>query len=262
MLPQPTPYTGINALLEILLLGMQDILGPKLVGVYLFGSLVTGDFDSDISDIDLLTVTSSDLEDKEFNALHAMHTDFASQHKEWDGRIEVSYLSVHALKTYKKQSSRIANISPGKPFHTLDAGIDWLMNWHTVREKGTALFGPSPKTLIAPSSKEEYVQAVKQHALRRDMWTPRASTHRSYHAYTILTLCRAMYTLAKGEITSKKQAALWVAQEFPTWSSLIHNALLWRQAYRDDNVDHDATRPETLHFVNFAIDWCEQYEPR
>ncbi len=260
MQAKPTPYTDINTLLEILLSGMQSILGPKLVGVYLYGSLVTGDFDRDSSDIDLVTVTSSDIDEGEFNALLAMHTDFATQHSEWDGRIEVAYISTHALKTYKTQTSQIAVISPGEPFHLKEAGIDWLINWYTIREKGVTLFGPSPKTLIDPIAKDEYLLAVRDHAQYWRKWPSSISQQRPSQAYGILTLCRAMYTLAKGELTSKKQAALWAEKEFPQWASLVQNALLWRQAWRDQNVDHDATWPETLRFVNFAIDYCEQYE--
>ncbi len=260
MQTKPTSYADINTLLEILLSGMQSILGPKLVSVYLYGSLVTGDFDRDSSDIDLVTATSSNLDARDFDALLAMHTNFAAQHPEWDGRIEVAYISTNALKTYKTQASQIAVISPGEPFHTKEAGIDWLINWYTVREKGITLFGPSPKTLIAPIAKEEYLLAVRDHAQYWRTWPSSISQQRPSQAYGILTLCRAMYTLAKGEITSKKQAALWAEKEFPQWASLIQNALLWRQAWRDQNVDHDTTLPESLRFVNFAIDYCEQYE--
>jgi hypothetical protein len=35
------------------------------------------------------------------------------------------------------------------------------------------------------------------------------------------------------------------------WAGLIASALLWRAAWRDDTVDHAATFPETLRFVQF-----------
>ena len=64
-----TPYSDVNRLLNTLLTRMQSILHDKLVGLYLYGSLVTGDFDHDISDIDLLTVTSVDIDELEFEAI-------------------------------------------------------------------------------------------------------------------------------------------------------------------------------------------------
>jgi Domain of unknown function (DUF4111)/Nucleotidyltransferase domain len=91
---QVTPYADINELIEILLSSIQHILGPKLVALYLQGSLVIGDFDPDISDIDLVAALSSDIDEREFEALQKMHTTFANQHKEWDGRQAYAILTM------------------------------------------------------------------------------------------------------------------------------------------------------------------------
>jgi Nucleotidyltransferase domain len=86
---QATSYPDINILLDILLSRIQSILDKKLVGLYLNGSLVIGDFDPNISDIDLVAALSSDIDEREFEELQKMHTAFAHEHKEWDDRIEV-----------------------------------------------------------------------------------------------------------------------------------------------------------------------------
>jgi predicted nucleotidyltransferase len=252
MQTDPTPYADINELLERLLSGLQTILSKKLAGLYLYGSLVTGDFDHGSSDIDLLAVLSSDLDEKEFASLQKMHQSFAHEHKEWDGRIEIAYLSEGALKTFKTQRSQIAIISPGEPFHKKDAGKDWLMNWYIVQEKGVALFGPPPTLIIPPISKEEFTQAVKEHVAAWKEWISDIRARPS-QAYAILTMCRALYTLKKGETVSKKQAAAWAENELPEWSSLIQHALSWREAWRDEHVDHDATLSETRQFVHFVL---------
>src|SRR5712691_11153803 len=97
MQTDPTPYAEINQLLELLPVGIQKVLGEKLVGLYLYGSLVTGDFDNESSDIDLVAVLSSDIDDRDFTHLQKMHNDFANKYKQWDDRIEVCYISVAAL---------------------------------------------------------------------------------------------------------------------------------------------------------------------
>jgi hypothetical protein len=252
----PTPYADINSLLAELLTGMQAVLGTKLVALYLYGSLVTGDFDHEVSDIDLLAATASDIDDNEFAALQTMHHDFAARHREWDDRIEVAYLSVAALKTFRSQVSKIAVISPGEPFHFKEAGKDWLMNWYVVREKGVVLFGPSTRELIAPITKNELLQAVREHAQAWREWVQRARARKA-QAYAILTACRALYTLRNGESVSKKRAAIWATQELPEWSSLIQAALVWRATLHDENVDHNATLPETRRFVHTILDLCE-----
>src|SRR6478672_8075629 len=125
---EPTPYADVNELLAQLLAAMQGVLGPKLVGVYLYGSLVTGDFDHGSSDVDLLAALSADLDAPELAALHQMHQAFADTHQYWAGRIEVAYISVAGLQTFRTQRTPIAVISPGEPFHLKDAGKDWLLN--------------------------------------------------------------------------------------------------------------------------------------
>jgi hypothetical protein len=251
----PTPYADINSLLAELLTGMQTIPGTNLVALYLYGSLVTGDFDHEVSDIDLLAVTASDIDDNEFVALQTMHHDFAAKHREWDDRIEVAYLSIAALKTFRTQVSKIAVISPGEPFHFKEAGKDWLMNWYVVCEKGIVLFGPSIHELIEPITKGELLQAVREHAQAWREWVQACA--RKAQAYAILTACRALYTLRNGESVSKKRAAIWAAQELPEWSSLIQSALVWRATLHDENVDHNATLPETRRFVHTILDLCD-----
>ena len=248
----PTPYADINQLLELLLSGIQKILGEKLIGLYLYGSLVIGDFDPNISDIDLVAALSSDIDDKEFGALQKMHDDFAKKYKEWDDRIEVCYISVAALHAVRSRTSQIANISPGEPFHRRESSIEWLTDWYVVREKGITLFGPSPKTIIEPISKDEFIRSVKANAKAWRVWINDMHNRKS-QAYAILTLCRALYAYKNGEQVSKKQAALWAEQELPEWSKLIQNALLWREDWRNEQVDHAETFPEILRFVHFAI---------
>ena len=250
---QSTPYADIDELLSSLLRQMQRILGKKLVGLYLYGSLVTGDFDRESSDIDLLAATSTDIDGKEFERLQKFHDDFVNKYPNWNDRIEIAYLSVAALRTFKSQVSKIAVISPGEPFHIKEAGRDWLINWWVVRECGVALFGPSPTTLIEPISKEEFLEVVQDHAKQWGEWINQMR-NRPSQAYAILTLCRALYAYENGEQVSKKQAALWAQTCFPQWASLIQMALVWRAAWRDEAVDHEATFPETVRFVHFVID--------
>ena len=249
---QQTAFPDVNRILKILLPQMRRILRERLVGVYLYGSLTMGDFDLDISDIDLLAATLSPVDETEFEALQEMHRDLASDNKEWDDRIEVAYLSVSALKTFRVHSSSMAVISPGEPFHAKEAGKEWLQNWYLVQESGVALFGPPAKTIIPPITQDEFVEAVGNYAAELGQRT--IGRERKGQAYVILAMCRALYTHRNGESTSKKQAAVWAQEEMPQWSRLIQSALEWREAWREENVDHTTTYAEAVRFVNFMRD--------
>src|SRR5436189_78860 len=143
---QATSHPEINHVLDILLAQIQAILGKKLVGVYLYGSLVTGDFDTEISDIDVLAALSSEIDEKEFRESVKDHT------KSWG---------------------------------------EWMNDMHT----------------------------------------------RPAQAYAILTLCRALYSYTYGEQVSKRKAAEWAQTALSEWSSLIQNALIWRDDKREEQVD-------------------------
>jgi hypothetical protein len=251
----PTPYPDINHLLADLISRMQSILGGRLVGLYLYGSLVWGDFDHDTSDIDLLAALTSDMDAQEAAALKAMHDDIAHDYKQWDNRIEVQYLSLLGLKTFRSQSTPMAVISPGEPFHIIKAGKDWLLNWYFVQDYGVTLFGPSPRTLIDPISKGEFIHNVVHHARQWPKRMPRTRHSRPSQSYSILTMCRSLYTYKHGEQVSKKQAALWAQKELPQWASLIQNALEWRLAAKlAEPIDHQATYPQARCFVNYVSD--------
>ncbi len=256
-LVDPEHYLEVSGLIDDILSRQKKLLGDKLVGVYVYGSLVSGDFDYETSDIDLMVAVSSDLSKQELDKLKKMHDEIAHDNNKWENKIEVAYLSIDALKTFKTQRSKIAVISPGEPFHEKEAGNDWLINWYNVREKGLTLYGPSPKTLIDPISKEEFIQGVIEQTKDWPDWIP-TNHQRKFQAYAILTMCRALYSFRNGEQVSKKQAALWAQKQLPEWSPLIQNALLWREDWRNEQVDHEATFPETTRFVHYINDQIKE----
>ncbi|WP_274365691.1 aminoglycoside adenylyltransferase domain-containing protein [Paenibacillus thermotolerans] len=249
---KPTADPAINRLLSSLLTQIQEVLGEKLTGLYVYGSLVWGDFDRDISDIDMLAALSSDLTEEELERLRSMHSEFANRHQEWNDRIEVQYYSTSALRTFKTKSSPMAVISPGEPLHFVEAGRQWLTNWYFVQDYGITLFGPSPHTFIEPISKAEFMEAVKEHAFEWREYVRNTLQSRPYQGYAILTMCRALYTLTNGEQVSKIKAARWAQKELPVYSQLIENALRWRSDYRNQTIPHEETYPETEEFVLYV----------
>ena len=253
----PTEYDDINRLLADLLNRMRQTLGHKLVGLYLYGSLVWGDFDSDISDIDLLALTEGDLDLEEFGRLDKMHRAFLQDYPRWDDRLEIAYYSVRGLQTFKTARSPIAVISPGEPFNLKDAGYDWQINWYVVQEKGRKLYGPDFKTLIVPVSQQEFVAWVKAQVEEWREYVVHTRASRPYQAYTILTMCRALRAVETGEQVSKKAAARWAQARFPEKAGIIQKALDWREDYRNQAVEPETTYPEAVNFVEFAADFIK-----
>ena len=159
---------------------------------------------------------------------------------------------IHILVEVSNYATEILS----EPFHFKEAGNEWLLNWWQVRERGLILYGPDPKTLIEPISQEEFLNTVREHAQQWRKWV-QDSRHRKSQSYAILTMCRALYAAKNGEQVSKRQAALWARDRFPEQARLIEQALEWREAEEDNEIDHEVTFSEAERFVHFMIDQVE-----
>lgn len=247
---KPTLYPDVNSALNKLLDGIRQILKAKLVGLYLDGSLVIGDYDPGISDIDLVASISGDITDPELSELLKFHSEFAIYNPDWDDRIEVCYITVKALGKVRSETSTIVNISPGEPLHRKESSKEWLSNWYLTREKSITLFGPSPKEIIESISKDEFIQSIVNHVRSWDKWLHDMPKNSFAQSYVILTLCRALYTYRNGDQVSKKHAALWAKKELPEWQDIIQNALIWRNGPKHSAPD-EAAFVETKKFVDY-----------
>jgi predicted nucleotidyltransferase len=221
---------------------------PDLVGLYLHGSLATGDFDDRISDIDLLAVLSSEVSPDLATHLERMHDGLAEDHPAWRSRIEVVYVSALGIVNFRVAPPRIAVISPGDRFHFISAGTEWILVWYPARS-GIVLVGPPAAEVVPDISFQEYADAVRnqmQHIRERiaDDATPGSQ------AYAVLTMCRGLYTSVHGERVSKLRAAVWAQQEFPEWAALIGEAIIWRQhQWETPQADGAVTVPTVRRFV-------------
>lgn len=255
MRTNPTPYTDVNTLLELILTRLLALLGNRLVGLSVFGSLVVGDFDHDSSDIDLVAALTNELDDEDVERLRVMHEEIDRAEQAWAGRIEIGYIVLEHLQNIQEHFPLVLT-SPGEPLHAKIADADWIINRFVLREKGFALYGPEPATFVAPISRAELTHAVQVQVRAWYEWIYH-NYRRPSQGYAILTMCRAFYILKTGDFVSKKQAALWTMQQLPEWAALIQNALTWRANWRDEQVDHEATFAETVRFVHYIIDLCE-----
>jgi predicted nucleotidyltransferase len=214
----------------------------------LFGSLATGAFDDDVSDIDLIAVLNTEPDAALVSRLGRMHKALIRSFPAWDDRIEVNYVSSLGLAECRTRNTEMARISPGEPLHLLDAGRDFILDWYPARAEGVALLGPPIASLIPQIPQEEYAIQVRARlaAFLREVdgdATP------GFLAYAILTTCRGLYTLTTGSRPSKAEAAEKAQREFPSWSPLIDSALRQRQHTAEQATDELKTRGETRAFI-------------
>ncbi len=236
----------VEELLARLLEGQRGALGGDLVGAYLFGSVVTGDFDPGISDVDTVVVLVADPGAAQLDALQLLHLSVVDEMPQWEDRVEVVYLSSHALSAFRTGTSAAARISPGEPFHAIEVDDRWLIDWYQLREVGIALWGPPAGSLVPDISGDEYVRAVRRHLLDWSEPVDGLAT-RGSQGYTVLTMCRGLRTWRTGDHVSKREAARWACDVVPEHAGLIRDAVVWRERSR---VDDDEPIPDvTGRFV-------------
>lgn len=240
------------ALVDALRSGIQAVLGGDLVGLYLYGSSVSGGFDPDVSDIDLIAVTSSEAAELDLAGLDRMHRDVVKQHPSWDDRLEVVYVARAALWSFRR-GGPLAVISPGEPLHVRDGVELWLQNWYLVRTSGVTLYGPDAATIVPPIARREFIAATARYAdeVRRRSLDEASPVAR---AYAVLTICRALRTVRTKEQCSKQEGAAWVRQRRPEWAWLIDIALQCRLSQGRIGLADDETRVAAEAFVRLLAD--------
>lgn len=257
----PTSYPDINAVLHVLLSSVQAILGNHFIGMYLYGSLASGDFDQS-SDVDFVVVTTDELPDEMLLALRAFHAHIATSGSTWATELEGSYIPQHALRRYDPTNALHPHIDRGGTLGLEQHDSDWVIQRHILREQGVVLAGPAPYTLIDPVQPNDLRRAVLE--IIHGWWAPMLHDparldSRGYQAYAVLTMCRMLYTLHYGTIASKPVAARWAQETLgKRWVPLIERALVRRHSPQSKAQSDDVNG--TLDFIRYTLGRGQQFE--
>ena len=252
---QPTPYNDVNEILIRLLAETRAVLNKNFGGMYLYGSLSSGDFELAASDIDFLIVTDRMLTEKIIRELAAMHERLWDTGIRWADKLEGSYIPKAHLRRYEKSDIAYPTVNEGR-FYMAPHGSDWIIQRHIIYEHGITLAGPDPKTLVDPVGPEEIRSAVE--GVLQEWWFPMLDDpswlkdHGSeYHAYAILTMCRSIYALRYGKVISKTEAARQVGAELGgKWPQVIEKALIVRIGQGNFDLYRGA-----LELIRYTMKW-------
>ncbi|MFO7680468.1 MAG: DUF4111 domain-containing protein [Chloroflexota bacterium] len=247
---QAIPDPNVTSILQKLLAEVQRVLGAQLKGLYLYGSLASGDFSLLSSDIDFVVTTQAPLPADTITALGMMHEQLTNSGLKWASKLEGSYITQAALRRYQPEAGPWPTLNEGR-FYVAPHGRDWVIQRHILRQHGVTLFGPPVASLLDPVTADDLKQAVTE--ILREWWEPMLQEpafvqRREYQAFAVLTMCRALYTLRLGDVVSKPAAARWALVELPgRWAVLIEQALAWPLGSQPDSLD------ETLAFIAYTV---------
>ena len=235
------PYPDINILLDKFSTEVQAILGRRLVGTYLHGSLAYGDFNPQTSDIDFLVVTDKLLLQETFFALMGMHASLFISGVAWSQKLEGAYIPMNDLRCHDPAHAPVPWLGTDGHFALETLGSDWILQRWILRKKGIVISGRPLKPMIDPVSPEDLRQAVRESL--QSWWSPPfPSPERfqasEYQAYAVLTMCRSLYVLEHGAVASKPEAARWAMETLgEPWRALISWAVVPTQGVEDDHLE-------------------------
>jgi hypothetical protein len=243
----PTPTEVLDALAS----AIGDVAGDDLVGLYVYGSYVSGGFDPDSSDLDLVAVLDSPVGDDLVARIGPVHHDLVRRYPSWSNRLDVVYIGRAGLVGFRDGVGSFAVISPGEPFHLRTDAADWLQSWYLLRETSRPLSGPDPRELVPPISRTEFVEALAGHC---ELMRRRSRTERSAGAlaYEVLTVCRVLHTITTHTDPSKAEAAAWTRRRWPAWAPIIDAALACRHSGGRIGFDDEPTRAAARQFIDLT----------
>jgi len=231
--------------------------------MYLSGSLALGDFDPRSSDLDLVVVTDDALSNDLFVALREMHARFDTSGFPWAAKVDAVYIPQDALRHSAPTHEQYPQIEWPTALFLGQLESGWIFQCSTLREHGIVLAGPDPRALIDPIDPDEMRRAVGTIPLR---WLEQAHHDPSWlvwlrqrreQAFVVLTLCRLLYTLDSGAVTSKPAAARWAEKVLgPRWSGLIERSRAG-QVEGGDTPEGDVN--DTVALVQHTVDRFRQW---
>ena len=250
-----TPYPEVNVMLAELLTAVRTILGDNFVGMYLDGSLALGDFDEATSDLDVLVLTADFLPDEMVAKLAAMHARLGESASKWGCEMEVSYVPQGVLGQLPRREGVfvLPRIERGETLTLREHHMDWVLHCYILREHGIALVGEPLTTLLEPVAPEAIKAATRD--LFNFWWRPMVDdpSHLDfvgYRIYAILTMCRILYTMWHGTVTTKPAAARWALAELDMeWWGLVETAVHWT----DGELDNFEGTVDFIRYVDGEI---------
>lgn len=235
---------------------LGEVLSDKLSGLYIHGSLATGSFHRERSDIDLIAVTNAKLTPgwRETVARSLVQLSDARPMK---GDIEMNVIQEryarafeHPLPYEVHYSSRYhEDIRHGRIDFSADrTNVDLAANVMEARERGVTLLGPSAQIMFGPVPWHAYI-----HALEADFNWGR-SVIEQMPVYAVLSACRILHgTTSKTlSVLNKDEAATWALQTVPRmYHSIVNDAL---QIYRGTKSTDDVviTEREIVAFREYV----------
>ena len=227
---------NVREVCNALISGLQEILGEKLFGVYMYGAAMFPDSGT-IIDIDCHTILNKSLNDTDRADIFHLYEDLSKLFSFSSDNLDVWYILYDDAQKTRP------------PVHQLKTDMRdewWALHCAHIRAgRYLTLYGPEPVGIFPAPTWEEITAAL-------DYEIGYIKKNLNYPAYGVLNLCRIIYSFQKRDVVvSKRASGLWASNVFPQWKPLIEAALNDYEG-RETNNDKSRLQAEIKQFLVFA----------
>jgi predicted nucleotidyltransferase len=199
--------------------GIGDVLGSRLVAIYLHGSLAMGSYYRPKSDLDLLVVADGAFEDGDRREL-AVHILETFDRRPTIGGLELSIVQHRDVRDFhhplpydfhfsERWASEIRQGGAGP--HGRDP--DLAAHCTVTRSRGIALRGEPAAAVVGLVPHEAFVASIVEDL----QWIVGDGGIHESPFYGVLNTCRVHHVFAEGpgHVVSKEEGALWALDHLP-----------------------------------------------
>ncbi len=266
------PYPELREVLNIFVEEIAAELGENLIGIYLVGSIASGDFDAD-SDVDFLVVTNRELTEADMKPLQKIQVKIHDIDCYPAKHLEGSYISIADLNDWRIVGQRklfyFDNGSTTYEQSTHDN--QWHVRW-ILRERGITLIGQEPNAIVQAIPLNELRNEIKatmlqvQRLFEDEIDRPLSFFNSRFgQSFVVLTYCRMLHALHTESIQSKRAGMQWAKQFVdPSWVKLIDQAWHEREGVRfgikiGQRAEFTLLH-ETQEFIKYAVSQIDTIE--
>ncbi|MGF7035190.1 streptomycin 3'-adenylyltransferase [Paenibacillus mucilaginosus] len=196
---------------------LENELKEQLTGIYLHGSLAMGGFHPEHSDIDVLVVVKRKLTQEEKKRIARGLLAF-EERLPGGGGVELSVITASSMEHWKHPASFEFHYSAAHrdryradENYICGGGTDPDLAAHltVTYHRGIALYGPPVRSVVPEIPREHYMDSIFsdiENATEQIAAKP---------VYYTLNLCRVLYYLREGIVSSKVEGGAWGLSVLP-----------------------------------------------
>ncbi|MEG2916655.1 MAG: DUF4111 domain-containing protein [Clostridium sp.] len=241
---------SVKYLLEKIVNAYKSILQENLIGIYLHGSLVMNDFNEQSSDIDFLIVIESEISKDVMRALVEVLLDLSK-----DGPkkgFEMSVILESNCRRFKYPTPfqlHYSDYHKVRYENNLDYfcsnSVDYDLAAHiaVLCERGRCISGKPIEQVFEKVPRKYYIDSII-----KDISNVKEEVFDN-PIYYVLNLCRVLYYLKEGIISSKQEGGEWGYLNCPNkYRNIIQGAL---NSHNDVSIELNIQQELLIEFVDF-----------